>query len=82
MAWSNLSLSPYHACAITAGGELWCWGQGFGGTLGTGQLPSIGAPARVGTETDWVSAEADDDHSCGLRGDGTLWCWGVNSQTA
>ncbi|MCL2680699.1 MAG: hypothetical protein FWF11_04405, partial [Coriobacteriia bacterium] len=38
-------------------------------------------PAQVGTETDWLLADAASggSHSHGMKADGTLWGWGTNS---
>ena len=42
------------ACAIRAGGELHCWGDGGYGVLGLGMVVTPAAsPTRVGSDDDW-----------------------------
>ena len=75
-----------HACAIAAGGSLWCWGAGTDGALGNGNTVNAASPARV-IEDPWYDAGSQQHLSvthvdCGLHftyailHDGSLWCWG------
>lgn len=43
--WQSLTAGDSHACAIRAGGALYCWGRGDEGQLGTG--PLSGNPIRT-----------------------------------
>lgn len=80
--WAKVASAGYSSCAITTGGELWCWGQGFEGQLGTGGSPAIASLARVGSASDWTTVDAETNHACALRGAGELYCWGNNSRGA
>lgn len=60
MAHSS-SFSQGGAIAVKADGTLWVWGS---------------RPARVGTDTDWVTAVAGESHYLALKADGSLWSWG------
>jgi alpha-tubulin suppressor-like RCC1 family protein len=67
-------------CAILGAGELWCWGRGSWGRLGTGNQDDQPQPVRVGTRSDWKSVAAGDWHACAVATDSTLWCWGHADQ--
>lgn len=101
MGSSALSwLAPYaamrpHACALTSGHFLYCWGNGEDGQLGTGfdqdNEPSPGpagdryVPTAV-LEADggaaagtWKEVGTGGFHTCALKLDNSLWCWGKNA---
>lgn len=78
VGWSAVSAGDNHTCAVTALGELHCWGRGAGGALGVGDEDDRDLPERVGTEADWVAVSAGPVSTCGARADGSLWCWGRN----
>jgi hypothetical protein len=56
-----------HTCAVSAAGELSCWGDDS-----AGQLDEI--PAG-----EFVSVSAGGSHSCAIRADSALACWGDDS---
>lgn len=56
-----------HTCAVSAAGELSCWGDDSSGQLDG--LPS----------GEFVSVSAGRSHSCAIRADGSLACWGDDS---
>jgi alpha-tubulin suppressor-like RCC1 family protein len=73
------------ACAVRAGGSVWCWGGGDSGELGDGAtLPAAsdiavrvivsgGAPlANI------VEIGAGYSHVCARDATGEVWCWGDN----
>jgi len=59
------------ACAITAKGGLWCWGNIGQGSPG----PS---PVEVPVPGDVAQAAIGADHVCALATDHSVWCWGAN----
>jgi alpha-tubulin suppressor-like RCC1 family protein/plastocyanin len=73
-----------HTCALT-GGEVWCWGWGIGGQLGSGDTESSLTPVQVcAPEETAPCAEfltgvseisAGWDHVCALI-EGSARCWG------
>ena len=77
--WSSVSAGGGHTCAVRADATLWCWGNGFFGQLGAGDLVSrllpqqVTAPAAGG----WSSVAAGAFSTCALQTH-ALWCWGDN----
>ena len=90
----RIAAGHYHACAIAAGGSLWCWGRGQHGALGTGSIANVASPVRVIGDT-WhgavleqpvrvIDVDCGFTFTCAILEDGSLWCWGEGglSQTA
>jgi hypothetical protein len=85
----DLSAGGSHACALVAGGRLYCWGDnqfgelGLGNTSGAGCLtaaPCRPVPTYVSILTAVVAVSAGADHTCALTaGDGAVFCWGRNA---
>jgi len=79
-AGAVISLSRRRSAAVKADGTLWAWGDGsFFGRSGHR------SPARVGTDSDWVSVSiggtifGTGGHSVAIKRDGSLWAWGDNN---
>jgi alpha-tubulin suppressor-like RCC1 family protein len=68
-----------HSCALTQGGEAWCWGSGVAGEIGHGQLAGSDVPVPVVTPLRFGTVSAGQAHTCALTGDGAAWCWGWNA---
>jgi alpha-tubulin suppressor-like RCC1 family protein len=68
-----------YACALTTGGQVWCWGSNDSGQLG-GAGDSGPTPRQVPIEGDGVvEISAGLQHACARQADGTVWCWGSNA---
>jgi alpha-tubulin suppressor-like RCC1 family protein len=70
-----------HACAITDGGRVLCWGDGGNGQLGNGVVVAYRlGPTYVKGLSDAVQIACGDHglHSCALRATGEVVCWGSN----
>lgn len=66
-----------------SGSELWCWGRGSFGRLGTGDEANADVPARVTglpPGVDIAGVAIGYTHACALLADGELWCWGGGSR--
>jgi alpha-tubulin suppressor-like RCC1 family protein len=68
----------WHACAIDAQNDAWCWGTNSYGQLGTGSYSGSTAPAMVAGGHKWASLSAAGTHTCGVTLDGDAYCWGRN----
>ena len=75
-----------HSCAISAIGEIKCWGKGSDGQLGIGNILDIGDESGemgvnlpfldLGTGLIPISLALGDEHSCALLNDNSIKCWG------
>jgi alpha-tubulin suppressor-like RCC1 family protein len=75
-----------HACALTATGELWCWGDNARGQLGAGDSlrrgSSLEDPPLVAVDLaagELRGVSAGGSHTCAWLDDGSVRCWGGNS---
>lgn len=72
-----------NVCVI-AGGEVYCWGYGTSGQLGTGVSSSSSVPAKVMQEPGILEGKrvtnvvSGDGNTCAIA-DGSLYCWGKNA---
>ena len=73
-----------HACAIRAGGALWCWGGNAFGQIGNNMIVDSPAAVRVLKEADntplvdIVEVGGGLDFTCARNSGGTVFCWGRN----
>lgn len=70
-----------HACAVTTGGVVWCWGNNAYGKLGRGPTLAGPAPAPIAMPagvTGFSRVALHSEHSCALTSTGDVWCWGDN----
>jgi alpha-tubulin suppressor-like RCC1 family protein len=74
-----IAVGGYHACALTTGGAVKCWGQNAVGQLGDNSLVNRPTPVQVSGLTTGVAAiTAGDSHTCALTTGGAVKCWGAN----
>lgn len=79
-----LAAGDRHNCALIEGGRVRCWGQGFFGQLGRGNVDNIGdneTPASAGDLPLPAAAlmiDAGEAHNCAWFDDLALRCWGQN----
>ena len=72
----QLTTGTYHACALNASGEVWCWGAGAQNLYADGSSAdkNSGAVKISGVTAESVSTY--DNYSCAVTTDGELKCWG------
>jgi len=70
---SKVAMDSNVAIAVTESGELYTWGEGQNGTLGTGTLTDYLYPNQIGVDTDWQIPFAEARASYVIKTDGTLW---------
>ena len=77
---AGVAAGAYHACAVTAGGALVCWGRNTYGQLGDGTTTSRATPIGVSGLGGGIAAiAAGSNHSCALTAAGGVVCWGRNT---
>jgi alpha-tubulin suppressor-like RCC1 family protein len=68
--WRVLDGGEKHACGVTDGGGLMCWGNDV-------EEPAL-LPAPAAGE--WRRVSASAKHTCAVDRDGELSCWGANNE--
>ena len=64
----SVSAGLYHACALSAQGNVYCWGDG---------LEKVsGVPVKVSGGLTFSSINVGYYHSCGVTTSGAAYCWG------
>ncbi len=77
----NIAAGAGHTCAVTANGEVHCWGGNTHGELGIGVASAapVATPSRVqGLPGPMMMVAAGRFHTCAVSAQGTVWCWGQN----
>ncbi len=79
-----------HTCALTALGDLYCWGRNESGEVGIGSGIMAYTPAKVATSSKVIHVDAGGGrfnvggteqvlaHTCAVLDDTTVQCWGAN----
>lgn len=80
--FASMAAGSGHVCALTPGGEAYCWGDNRFGQLGIGSREPSAAPVEVQTGIPFTAITAGDRHTCGLNAEGTVYCWGHNGYGA
>ena len=74
-----IAAGAQHTCAVTVGGNVWCWGEGSSGQTGLGTTSDRSRPQQVSGITSAVAVTAGDAHTCVRLSTGALRCWGLNN---
>lgn len=65
-------------CALTAGGDVKCWGYGRDGQLGDGAWSNSAVPVNVLRVARASTVDTGTFMACALSADGRVKCWGQN----
>lgn len=65
-----------HCLAITIDGQMYSWGNGEKGQLGSGNLQVVMNPQPVGHPTDVICVSAGEEHSACIIEGGEAYLWG------
>jgi alpha-tubulin suppressor-like RCC1 family protein len=65
-----------HSIALTASGEVWCWGAGTSGQLGNGGSSSSGTPVKASMPVRAIAIAAGSSFTMALGVDGNVYAWG------
>jgi alpha-tubulin suppressor-like RCC1 family protein len=80
--FASVAAGANHACALTAAGHAYCWGDNSSGQLGSGASGGMSGPTSVVGGLTFAVLDASDRHTCGLTADGVAYCWGDNGYGA
>ena len=81
-SFGQISVGSGHACALSSGGGVKCWGNGTNGQLGNNANITLMLPGNLVVDsgsnplTGIVQVYSGSNHSCALDSDGGVWCWG------
>lgn len=82
LTFTAISAGGDHTCALTAGGEVYCWGTNYNGQTGDANLGGYSfTPARVTTGVVFKSITAGSTFTCGVGTDDNAYCWGSGRYT-
>jgi alpha-tubulin suppressor-like RCC1 family protein/tRNA A-37 threonylcarbamoyl transferase component Bud32 len=79
LSFVSISAGNAHACAVTAQGDAYCWGQNTAGQLGDGTTSNHDTPTRVKSTARFTSITAGGVHTCAVVTGGDAYCWGKNT---
>jgi alpha-tubulin suppressor-like RCC1 family protein len=72
----RVSIGGAHFCALTVGGQVFCWGDNMFGILGLGHTNQPAALEPVSGITNAVDISVSLNHACAVLADGRVSCWG------
>ncbi len=78
--FDSISVGGQHACALTAEGSAYCWGNDLLGQLGDRRNVNSTTPIPVFGGLAFRSISAGGLHTCGILTNGNAVCWGANSR--
>jgi alpha-tubulin suppressor-like RCC1 family protein len=77
---TGLSGSGSHVCALSAAGQVKCWGSDGSGQLGNGTVTASRVPVPSTLTSGITSIVSGSEHNCALTDAGGVKCWGENGR--
>lgn len=77
--YKTVDVGDYHACAITTGEDLKCWGRNNYGQVGDGSTVNKTSPTLINNGVKYSSVSVGSTSSCAITTAGALKCWGRNN---
>jgi alpha-tubulin suppressor-like RCC1 family protein len=78
LSFRQVSAGLFHACGVTAGNLVYCWGQNSRGQLGDGTTTQRLTPVAVAGGLRFRQVSAGDENTCGVTTGNIAYCWGWN----
>jgi alpha-tubulin suppressor-like RCC1 family protein len=78
LTFRTTSVGKNHACGITIGRDLYCWGSNNVLQLGAGAAG--GTPSKWKADQAWGLSAAGELNTCAITPTGVLYCSGANDQ--
>ncbi|MDZ7779913.1 MAG: Ig-like domain-containing protein [Gemmatimonadota bacterium] len=81
LTFTDVAVGGSHTCAVTQGGEIYCWGDNDSGQLGTSSVDATAVPVRVEANLNFGTVTAGRSHTCATLRALTVqtpYCWGWN----
>jgi alpha-tubulin suppressor-like RCC1 family protein len=76
---TQIAAGAKHTCAVTASGDVYCWGDNTYFQRGTDNATPPIEPTKVDGVSDAVEVRAGSGHTCARVKSGTVYCWGRNA---
>lgn len=76
----DVAVGDQHSCAMSAEGEVFCWGAAGLIGDGTSEERLTPTPLALNPPKTFVSLAAGADHSCAITTEGQAYCWGKNAK--
>ncbi len=78
---TDVALGAEHACAISIGGYVYCWGDNVYGKAGQPPMTNgtVPIPRRISGSRTYSAVTAGTQFTCALATDGLAYCWGYNA---
>jgi alpha-tubulin suppressor-like RCC1 family protein len=78
LTFRQMSVGKNHACGVTIGRDLYCWGANNISQIGP--VPAGGTPGKWLATQVWASVSAGEFNTCAITPTGALYCSGANDQ--
>jgi alpha-tubulin suppressor-like RCC1 family protein len=75
--WTAVDIGSNHACAVSAGSGVFCWGNASNGRIGPNAAGNQNMPV-LALAPPATAVAVSESATCAITGDGGPLCWGYN----